>query len=192
MRRLIVAITGASGVIYGVRLLEVARDFFETHLIITDSGRRVMEYELDVGLDYVKSLAHRVYWEHEIDAPVSSGSFNPVGMVIAPCSTKTLALIAHGISINLVTRAAEVVLKERRKLILLLRETPLNLIHIENMRLAASAGAIIMPASPAFYHKPKCVGDMVDFIVGRILDLLEVEHNLYRRWSRGADDERRF
>ncbi|MCG2869764.1 MAG: UbiX family flavin prenyltransferase [Vulcanisaeta sp.] len=188
MRRFIVGITGASGVIYGVRFLEAIKRYAsdsEVHLVISNAAVRVLRHELGLDREYIARLADRVYGEDELDAPIASGSFRHDGMVIIPCSMKTLASIAHGIADNLITRAADVTLKERRKLILVIRETPLNLVHIRNMELVTLAGAIVMPASPAFYHRPRSIDDLVNFIVGRVLDLLGIENDLYSRWGQG-------
>jgi 4-hydroxy-3-polyprenylbenzoate decarboxylase len=186
VKKIIAGITGASGVVYGVRFLEVIKQYAsdaEVHLIISNAAVKVLRHELGLDRDYVVRLADRVYGEDELDAPIASGSFKHDGMVIIPCSMKTLASIAHGIADNLITRAADVALKERRRLILVIRETPLNLVHIKNMELATLAGAIVMPAAPAFYHRPRSVDDLVNFIVGRVLDLLGIENDLYRRWG---------
>ncbi|RLE50670.1 MAG: aromatic acid decarboxylase [Candidatus Methanomethylicota archaeon] len=182
--KVVVCITGASGVVYGVRLLEVLREKgVEVDLVLTRSAKRIIEYEMGVAVSKVASLASKAYEEEELEAPISSGSAIFDSVVIAPCSMKSLAGIANGYSENLVLRVAEVALKERRKLILLLRETPLSLVHIHNMAKAAEAGAVIMPACPAFYHKPRKVEDLIDFVVGKILDQLGIPHNLYRRWG---------
>jgi 4-hydroxy-3-polyprenylbenzoate decarboxylase len=188
VRRFIVGITGASGVIYGVRFLEAIKRYAsdsEVYLVISNAAVRVLRHELGLDREYIARLADRVYGEDELDAPIASGSFRHDGMVIIPCSMKTLASIAHGIADNLITRAADVALKERRKLILVIRETPLNLVHIRNMELVTLAGAIVMPASPAFYHRPRSIDDLVNFIVGRVLDLLGIENDLYSRWGQG-------
>ena len=185
MKRIIVAITGASGVIYGVKLLQYLKQQsdIEIHLVVTKTGLAILRHELGLNVNDLANLCHRLYREHEIDAPIASGSFIFDSMVIIPCSTKTLACIANGVSNNLVTRVAEVCLKERRKLILVIRETPLNLIHVVNMLKVTLAGAIIVPACPAFYHKPKTIDDLVNYVVGKVLDLLGIEHNLYERWE---------
>ena len=179
-------ITGASGVVYGVRFLEMIKKYAsdsEVHLIISNTAVSILRYEVGLDKESLSRLADRVYDEDELGAPIASGSFKHDGMVIIPCSMKTLASIAHGITDNLITRAADVTLKERRRLILVIRETPLNLVHIRNMELVTLAGAIVMPAAPAFYNRPKTIDDMVNFIVGRVLDLLGIENDLYRRWS---------
>jgi 4-hydroxy-3-polyprenylbenzoate decarboxylase len=181
--RLIVAITGASGVIYGKRLLEVLREKnVETHLVISKAAERVIEHELEMTKENMEKLAN---YAHDVDdwsAPIVSGSFKTNGMVIIPCSMKTLAGIAHGYSDNLVLRAADVTLKEKRRLILVPRETPLNVVHLRNMLALAEQGVVIVPAMPAYYHKPKDINDLVDFVIGKVLDLLGMEHKLYKRW----------
>lgn len=181
--RLVVGLSGGSGIIYGVRFLEVLRELgVESHLIFTPAAKKTLVLETDYTVSQVESLATRVYGVGDIAAPPSSGSFKTDGMVVIPCSMKTLAGIASGYSDNLLLRAADVTLKERRPLILVLRETPLNIIHIENMLRAAQAGAVIAPAMPAFYHKPKTIEDLLNHQVGKVLDLLGVEHNLFERW----------
>jgi 4-hydroxy-3-polyprenylbenzoate decarboxylase len=181
--KLVVAITGASGVIYGKRLLEVLRSIeAETHLIISQPAKKVIKHELDVAISDIESLADYVYEADDWNSPVVSGSFKTSGTVIIPCSMKTLAGIAHGYSDNVILRAADVTLKEKRKLILVPRETPLNIIHLRNMLELAEQGVSIVPAMPAYYHKPKRIEDMVDFVVGKVLDILGIEHVLYKRW----------
>jgi len=183
---LIVAITGASGVVYGKRLLKVLREKnVETHLIISKAAEKVIEHELEMTRNDMEKLANHAYDVDDLSAPVVSGSFKTDGMIIIPCSMKTLAGIAHGYSDNLVLRAADVTLKEKRRLILVPRETPLNAIHLRNMLGLAEQGVVIVPAMPAYYHKPRDVDDLVDFVVGKVLDLLGIEHTLYKRW-RGA------
>ena len=181
--RLIVAITGASGVIYGKRMLEVLRSKnVETHLIISKAGEKVIEHELDTSEGNLGRLANYIYDMDDWSAPIVSGSFKTDGMVIIPCSMKTLAGIAHGYSENIILRAADVTLKEKRKLIVVPRETPLSAIHLRNMLELAEENAIIVPAMPAYYHKPKGIDDVVDYVVGKVLDLLKIEHTLVRRW----------
>ena len=181
--RLVIAITGASGVVYGKRLLEVLREKeVETHLIISRAGEKIIEYELGVAKTEIEKLANHSYEEDDLSAPIASGSFPTDGMVIIPCSTKTLAGIAHGYSENLILRSAEVALKERRKLILVPREAPFNMTHLRNMLNLTLQGAVIIPAAPAFYHKPRNINDLIDFIVGKILDLLGIKHELVGRW----------
>ena len=179
-----VAITGASGVQYGVRLLEALRDLqVETQLIVTKSGQDLMSIETQYNLNYVTSLAHQTHEEMDLSAPIASGSHISNGMVIIPCSMKTLGSIAHGISSNLVTRAADVCLKERRKLILVVRETPLSGIHLSNMLKLSQWGAVIVPASPGFYTRPTTIGELIDTLVARVLDLLQLDHSLSQRWG---------
>lgn len=182
--KLIVALTGASGVIYGKRLLEVLKEKnIEVHLIISNNCEKIIEHELQMKREDFKKLAYRIYKEDDLLAPITSGSTKIDGMIIIPCSMKTLAGIACGYSENLILRVADVILKEKRKLIIVPRETPLNPIHLENMLKLARIGAIILPASPAFYHKPERINDLVDFIIGKILDIMEIEHNLFKRWE---------
>ena len=186
--RLIVAITGASGVIYGKRLLEVLREEnVETHLIISKAGERIIEHELGMTKEEIGRLASRVYEEDCFEAPMASGSFITDGMVIVPCSMKTAAGIAYGYSENLILRAADVTLKERRRLIIVPRETPLSPMHLRNLLELTMHGVTVIPAMPAFYHKPKKIDDLVDFIVGKILDSLGIEHQLFRRWPVDSD-----
>jgi 4-hydroxy-3-polyprenylbenzoate decarboxylase len=179
-----VGISGASGVQYGIRLLEVlAEKGIKTHLILTEAARQIMEIETDYSPSAVEKLATWSYSEKDFTAPIASGSYKTAGMVIAPCSMKTLASVANGMSDTLLTRAADVCLKEERKLILMTRETPLNLVHLENMLRAKKAGASILPACPGFYSRPKTVEDLIEIMVGRALDLLGIENEIYRRWG---------
>lgn len=181
--KVIVGISGASGVIYGIRTLEVLKELnVETHLVITGSALKIARFECSMGEEDIVKLADRHYDVEDLTAPISSGSFLHDGMVIIPCSMKTLSGIATGYASNLLLRAADVCLKERRKLILVPRETPLNMIHIRNMLTLAEAGAVILPASPAFYGRPKNVDELINYVVGRVLDQLGISHNLYRRW----------
>jgi len=188
--RLIVAITGASGVIYGKRLLEVLRKKkIETHLIISRTGEKIIEHELGITRSRIEKLANYTYEEDDLAAPLASGTFLTDGMVIIPCSTKTLAGIAHGYSENLILRAAEVTLKERRKLILVPRETPLSVVHLRNLLELAIQGVIIIPAMPAFYHRPKDINELVNFVVGKVLDSLGITHELFKRWTSKGDGD---
>jgi len=181
--RLVVAMTGASGVIYGKRLLEVLRDKnVEAHLVISKTANRIIEHELNLNRRDVENLASHIHEPDDWDSPIVSGSFRTDGMVIVPCSMKTLAGIANGYSDNVILRAADVMLKEKRKLILVPRETPLNVVHLQNMLELAMQGVLIVAAMPAYYHKPKSIGDVVDFVVGKVLDLLGIEHMLYKGW----------
>ena len=182
--RLIVAITGASGVVYGKRLLEVLQNKkIETHLIISKAAEKIIEHELKTTKKDIEKLASYVYSVDDLTAPTASGSFKTDAMIIIPCSMKTLAGIAHGYAENLILRTADVMLKEKRKLILVPRETPLNAIHISNMLELAKQGVTIVPAMPAYYHKPKNINDIVGYVVGKVLDCLEIEHALFKRWT---------
>ena len=185
--RLVVGITGASGTVYGVRLLEVLRDLgIETHLVMTEAARRVVGLETRYGVDEIEALATYSWDNGEIDAPIASGSFRTGGMVVAPCSMKSLSAIAHSYNDGLLVRAADVALKERRKLVLVVRETPLHLGHLRLMAEATEYGAVILPPMPAFYHHPKTIADLVDQTVGKVLDQFGVEHDLYQRWQGGS------
>lgn len=182
--RAIVGISGASGAIYAVRLLETFKDLgVETHLTITKVAEDVITSETGLTKGEIISLATHFYDVKDLTAPIASGSFKVDGMVIIPCSMKTLAGIASGYTSNLLLRAADVTLKERRKLIIVPRETPLHTIHLLNMYKVALAGAVVLPATPAFYHKPKSINDLVNHVVGKILDVLDIEHNLYKKWG---------
>lgn len=182
--KLIVGITGASGVIYGIRLLEVLSgvEGVETHLIITEASELNIKYETDWEVAQVRALADFSHDVRNLGAPVSSGSFPVDGMIVAPCSMKTLAALANSYAENLLLRAADVTLKERRKLVLLVRETPLNLAHLRNMEQLAEMGAVILPPVPAFYHHPRTIQDIVDHTIGKVLDLFGIEHDLFARW----------
>ncbi len=184
-RRLIVAITGATGAVYGVRLLEVlgAVPGIETHLVVSAAGWMNVEQELERPRRSVEALASVVHNVRDVGASIASGSFATAGMVVAPCSMRTLAAIALGLSDNLVARAADVVLKERRRLVLLARETPLNLAHLRNMAAVTEMGAIVFPPLPAFYQRPKSVAEIVDHTVGRVLELLSIEQTLSPPWQ---------
>ena len=183
MKRLIVGITGASGAIYGVRILERLRDLpVETHLIASRWARVTIEHETDYSFNDVKRLADVVHAEDDQAATVSSGSFLTEGMVIAPCSTKTLAAIANGFSYNLICRAADVVLKERRRLVVVVRETPLHAVHLKNMLALTEMGATIAPPVPAFYSKPNSIDEMVDQTVVRLLDQFDFRLESDTRW----------
>lgn len=190
-KRLIVAITGATGAVYGVRLLQALRTIpdAETHLMVSDAGVLSLHQELDMNRKDVEALAHVVHNVRDVGASIASGSFESAGMIVAPCSMKTLASIAHGFSDNLITRAADVVLKERRRLVLMVRETPFNLAHLRNMTAVTEMGGIIFPPLPGFYHRPQSIDEMVDHTVGRVLDLFSIQHELAPRWSglRGID-----
>ncbi len=185
MRRLIVAITGASGARYGVRLLELLRatQGIETHLMISDAAALNLHHELDVKRKDIEALADHVHSVRDIGACVASGSFRADGMVIAPCSMKTLAAVAHGMCDNLITRAADVTLKERRRLVLLVRETPFNLAHLRNMTAVTEMGGIIFPPLPALYQRPQSIDEMIDHTVGRVMDMLGLEQSLAPEWN---------
>lgn len=181
---MVVAITGASGVVYGKRLLEVLQEKkVETHLIISKAAEKVIEQELEMSRKELEKWATHTYDVDNLTAPLMSGSFKTDGMVIIPCSMKTLAGIAHGFADNLILRAADVTMKEKRRLVVVPRETPLNVVHLCNMLEAARLGVFVVPAMPAFYHKPQKISDLVDFVVGKVLDCLGIEHSLFKRWS---------
>ena len=187
--RLLIGINGATGVIFGIRLLEVLSNIegIETHLIITPAGEQTIEVETEYKVPAVKALADYSYSIDDICACLASGSFRRDGMIIAPCSMKTLSALAHSFADNLLTRAADVTLKERSKLLLLVRETPLHLGHLRNMVSVTEMGGIIMPPLPAFYHKPQRIQDIVDHTVGKALDVFNIEHSLYERWCGRQD-----
>lgn len=196
-RPIVVAITGASGAPYAVRMLEVlAESGRDVHVVMSDSGRIVLKQELGIEVDLndfrfeallpdsdLSKSSFVFHHPKDFMAPIASGSFLSGGMVICPCSGTTLSAIAHSTGQNLIQRAADVQLKERRKLILVPRETPLSTIQLENMHRVSAAGAIVLPAMPGFYHGPNNIGDLVDFVVARILDQLEVDHQLIKRWG---------
>jgi 4-hydroxy-3-polyprenylbenzoate decarboxylase len=184
-RRLIIAITGATGAIYGIRLLQVLRDLpgIETHLMLSEAGVLNLHQELDMKRRDAEAIAHVVHNVRDIGAAIASGSFQSDGMIVAPCSMKTLAAVAHGLSDNLITRAADVVLKERRRLVLMVRETPFNLAHLRNMTAVTEMGGIIFPPLPGFYQRPQSIIEMVDHTVGRVLDLYGIPHQLTPRWA---------
>ena len=182
---IIIGITGATGAIYGVRLLEVLASMkdIETHLIISEAGEKTIAYETQYRISDVKKLAAYSYDIGDIYAPISSGSFRADGMIIAPCTIKTMSALANSYSENLIVRAGDVTLKERRKLVVMVRETPLHLGHLRTMERLTEMGAIIMPPMPAFYHQPQTVQDIVDHTVGKVLDVFDIKHDLFRRWS---------
>lgn len=183
-RRLIVGITGASGVIYGLRLLECLQNSgIETHLVLTRAAEMTISYETQRSIREVKALADTAYPIADIGAAIASGSFHTLGMAVIPCSMKTLAEIASGVTSNLLTRAADVTLKERRRLVLVPRETPLHLGHLRNMTAVTEYGAIVAPPMPGFYAQPQSIDDIVDHTVGRVLDLFGLDTALVRRWS---------
>ena len=184
-QRLIVAMTGATGSIYGLRLLESLRALggWETHLIVSDAGMLNAWQEYRLARKDIHKLADVVHNVRDVGASIASGSFITAGMVVAPCSMKTLAAVAHAFADNLITRAADVILKERRRLVLITREAPLNLAHIRNMAAVTEMGGVIFPPVPAFYSRAKTIDDLVNHTVGRVLDLFGVEHDAIRRWQ---------
>ena len=184
-RRIVVAITGASGAVYGVRLLERLREAeqVESHLLVSSSGWLNVRHELGLERDVLHALADVVHNVRDVGATIASGSFATDGMIIAPCSMKTLAAVAHGLADNLITRAADVALKERRRLVLLVRETPLNLAHLRNMTAVTEMGGIIFPPVPAFYHKPESIAALVDHTVARVLDLFGLAPATTPSWA---------
>lgn len=188
-QRLIVGISGASGVIYGIRMLELLRGTaVETHLVISKSAEITIAYETDWKAADVKALADVVYPAADIGAAISSGSFKTMGMIVAPCSIRSMGEISSGVTSSLLSRAADVVLKERRRLVLMLRETPLHAGHIRSMQAVTEMGAIVAPPVPAFYARPKSIEEMVDQTIGRTLDLFDIDAGLTKRW--GEDIER--
>lgn len=182
--RLVIGISGASGVIYGVRLLQLLQPLaVETHLVMTKTAEVTLAHETDWKVKDVRALADVCHAPADLAAPISSGSFRTIGMVIAPCSMRSLGEIATGISSSLLTRAADVVLKERRRLVLLPRETPLHAVHLRNMATVAELGAIVAPPVPAFYNRPQSIADIVDHMAGRVLDLFGIEAGVVKRWG---------
>lgn len=185
MRRIVVGVTGASGSIYGVRLLEVLRPCIdiETHLVLSDAAPITLRHELGLSPGQVQELADRWYRARDIAAPIASGSFPVDGMVVAPCSIKTLSGLAYSHADTLLLRAGDVMLKERHPLVLMVRETPLHLGHLRAMTRVVELGAIMAPPIPAFYHHPRTIADLVDHSVGKVLDVLRIDHTLFRRWE---------
>lgn len=185
MRRLIVGISGATGAIYGVRILEILRGIqdVETHLVLTRAAKMTIEVETPHSVKQVEAMADFVYDINNVGASISSGSFRTEGMVIAPCSMKSMGGIAHSIGGDLLVRSADVVLKERKKLVLVVRETPLHLGHLESMAALTRMGAVIFPPVPAFYHRPKTLDDVINQTVARVLDQFNIDANLFERWS---------
>jgi flavin prenyltransferase len=182
--KLVIGISGASGVIYGIRTLEILRSMkIETHVVLSQWGIKNIEIETDRKVDYISSLCTKLYSNDSLAAPISSGSFLHTGMIIVPCSMKTLASIANGQDDTLISRAAGVTLKESRRLVVVPRETPISRIHLTNMLKLAEAGAVILPAMPGFYHRPSSIGDIVDHLVGKILDQFSINHGLSVRWG---------
>ena len=189
-RRLVIGISGASGAIYGIRMLELLRDTdIETHLVISRSAEMTLAYETDFTTKDVRALAAVNHPNSDIGATISSGSFRTMGMVVAPCSIKTMSEIATGVTSSLLSRAADVVLKERRRLVLAVRETPLHGGHLRTMTQLADMGAIIAPIMPAFYNRPKTVDDIINHTVGRLLDFFDIETKLVKRWEGGPAED---
>ncbi|WP_367067962.1 UbiX family flavin prenyltransferase [Oryzisolibacter sp. LB2S] len=184
-KRIIVGISGASGAVYGARLLQALREIggVESHLVVSNAGWLNLRHELDMERAEVEALADQVHELQDVGASIASGSFAAHGMVVAPCSMRTLAAIAHGLADNLLTRAADVVLKERRRLVLMVRESPLHLVHLRNMATVTELGGVCCPPMPAFYLRPTTIGEIVDHSVARALDLLGLEHELAPRWQ---------
>lgn len=184
---LIIGISGASGVIYGIRMLEILRELeVETHLVLSRSGEITIAHETDRKIADIKALATHVHAQQDIGASISSGSFRTRGMVVAPCSMRSMAEIASGVTSGLLTRAADVVLKERRRLVLMVRETPLHTGHLRTMTQLSEIGAIVAPPVPAFYARPQSLAELVDHTVGRVLDLFDIDAGLVRRWKSDA------
>jgi 4-hydroxy-3-polyprenylbenzoate decarboxylase len=183
-KRIVVGISGASGVIYGARLLEVLKDTdYETHLIISESGKLNFEIETHYKATEIEAMADRVYDHKNMAAALASGSFITAGMVVVPCTIKTLSGIANSYNENLIVRAADVALKEKRKLVLVVRETPLHKGHLRLMTMAADMGAHILPPVPSFYHQPKSIEDIIDQTIGKIFDYIGIQHDLFNRWG---------
>ena len=182
---LVIGITGASGAIYGIRLLELLYSMknIETHLVISKAGELIIKHETGRKIEDIRKLANFWYDIEDIGARISSGSFQRDGMIVAPCSVKTMSALANSYSENLIIRAGDVTLKERKKLVLMVRETPLHLGHIRNMERLTEMGAIIMPPVPAFYHKPNTIQDIIDQTIGKVLDMFGIKHNLFQAWS---------
>lgn len=187
-KRIIVGISGASGAIYGIRLLEILSEIegVEIHLVVSRAGEKTIRLETDAEISDVRRLASFCYDIDDIGASIASGSFSRNGMVVAPCSMKTLSALANSYAENLLTRAGDVTIKERKPLLLLVRETPIHLGHIRNMLQVTQMGALVVPASPSFYHRPKSIDELINYIIGRMLDLLGVKHDLSKPWT-GAD-----
>jgi 4-hydroxy-3-polyprenylbenzoate decarboxylase len=179
--KIVIGITGASGTVYGIMLLENLKE--EKFLIVSENAKKIIEYETEYKIKDVKKLAEHYYENNDLFPDISSGSFHFDAMIIVPCSMSTLSKIANGISDNLITRTAAVCLKEKRKLVLVPRETPVSTIHLQNMAKLSESGAIILPAMPGFYPKPENIDDTVNFVVGKIMDCLGIENNLYKRWG---------
>jgi 4-hydroxy-3-polyprenylbenzoate decarboxylase len=189
-RRLIIGISGASGTVYGIRMLELLRGTdIETHLVMSKSAELTLAYETDYKTKDIRTLASVNHPNTDIGATISSGSFHTMGMVVAPCSIKTMSEIATGVTGSLLSRAADVVLKERRRLVLAVRETPLHGGHLRTMTQLADMGAIIAPIMPAFYNRPKTIDDIINHTVGRLLDLFGIDNTMVKRWQGGREEE---
>ncbi|MBS7544819.1 UbiX family flavin prenyltransferase [Ancylobacter oerskovii] len=187
-RRMVVGITGATGIVYGVRLLKALRELrIESHLVVSKAGEMTRAYETEMSSEELRGLADVVYSPNDIAAPISSGSFRTMGMIVAPCSVRSMSDIAHGVTSGLISRAADVCLKERRRLVLMLRETPLHAGHLKSMLAVTEMGGIIAPPVPAFYARPQSLDDMVTHTIGRVLDLFDLDLNAFPRW--GEDDQ---
>ncbi|MBA7685125.1 Flavin prenyltransferase UbiX [subsurface metagenome] len=183
-KRIVIGISGASGVIYGVRMLSLLKEKdFETHLILSEAGKKNIEIETSLKSSDVTAMAHYTYDNKDVGAALASGSFLTYGMVVVPCTIKTLSGIANSYTDNLLVRAADVTLKEKRKLVLVVRETPLHKGHLRLMTMAADMGAHILPPVPSFYHQPKTIDDIIDQTIGKIFDYLGIKHDLFRRWG---------
>jgi flavin prenyltransferase len=187
-KRIVVGISGASGVVYGVRALQILKRLgVETHLVMTRAAQVTLAHELTVKVAEVNALASIVHKVEDIGASISSGSFQTLGMIVAPCSMRTLSEIATGVTSSLLTRAADVVLKERRRLVLMVRETPLHLGHLRSMTQVTEMGAVVMPPVPAFYSQPQSIDDIIDHSVGRAIDLFGMESGIVKRWTETSD-----
>lgn len=187
-RRMVVGITGATGIVYGVRLLRALRELkIESHLIVSKAGEMTRAYETEMSSEELRSLANVVYSPSDIAAPISSGSFRTMGMIVAPCSVRSMSDIAHGVTSGLISRAADVCLKERRRLVLMLRETPLHAGHLKSMLAVTEMGGIIAPPVPAFYSRPQSLDDMVTHTIGRVLDLFDLDLKAFPRWGEEGD-----
>jgi flavin prenyltransferase len=185
---MVVGITGATGIVYGVRLLQALRELkIESHLIVSKAGEMTRAYETDMSSEELRSLADVVYSPSDIAAPISSGSFRTMGMIVAPCSVRSMSDIAHGVTSGLISRAADVCLKERRRLVLMLRETPLHAGHLKSMLAVTEMGGIIAPPVPAFYSRPASLDDMITHTIGRVLDLFDLDLKAFPRWGEEAD-----
>jgi len=190
-QRIVVGISGASGVVYGVRLLQILRELpVEVHLVMSKSAEVTLAYETDFKVAQVKALAHHCHNIGDMAAPLSSGSFKTLGMVVAPCSVRSVAEMASGVTTSLLTRAADVILKERRRLVLMVRETPLHLGHLRNLAALTEMGAVIAPPVPAFYNRPKSLEEMIDHNLGRVLDLFDLDTGKVKRWGEDAGKAR--